>query len=90
MVILFIYVSQVQDECSAEWSEMLTEMNEKWEQRYRETKERYELFSEDRLKIYSDYNYIIEAKLVEENKRLRKKIDTLLVSKVCTFLYRLS
>ena len=69
---------------------MFTEINEKWEQRYRETKERYELFSEDRLKIYSDYNNIVEAELVEENTRLRKKIETLLVSKVCTFVQRFS
>ena len=30
---------------------MVTELNDKWERRYRETKERYEVFSEDRLKF---------------------------------------
>ena len=47
MVILFIFFSQVRDECSVEWSEMFTEMNEKWERTYRETKEGY-------LYIYKD------------------------------------
>ena len=65
---------------------MVTELNDKWVRRYRETKERYEGFSEDRLKISSDYKNVVEAKLAEENTRLRKEIETLLVSKVCTFV----
>lgn len=42
---------KVRDECCAEWTEMVTKMEQTWTQRYEETKARYEEFCETRVDL---------------------------------------
>ena len=45
---------------------------------------------EEFVKTVLEYMCSVQAKFSEENKRLRKKIDTQLISKVCSFVDNVS